>query len=434
VTEAADDPNAGRPGISTPSAMSTPAGVSTGPGGMRVLLVDVSDRGGIARYTACLRSALRALGVTVSLAGPRSLADPGLALAEHRWGPDVTGLARFRVLGRRAAEVAPSALLLARAVVRARCDVVHVQTEVVPVVDHRVLAAIARRRPVVITAHDPEPLEGGERACERQSRRWRVADAVIIHGEGVRRLVETSAPGVPVHVVPVDLPLGGPAVPKDEARTRLGLDDAPTALLLGLLRPYKGLGLLADAWPAVTARVPRARLLIVGEPYRCEELDRLERLEGVDMRQGFIAEGEFDCWAAAPDVLVLPYLRGSHSGILHRGVAAGTPVVASPSLADEVRRTGAGVVVPLEADAWAAALVSALTGDPPPPPPPPTGHDTAAATLAVYRDVVDRRERRHAGRRENRYRRGPRHRGSDGYVGSVVTVGPAGVSRRGVRS
>jgi glycosyltransferase involved in cell wall biosynthesis len=358
---------------------------------LRVLLVDVSDRGGIARYSDCLRVALRAEGVDVFLAGPEGRADAGLALARHHWGPDVSGLARLRLRGRRLAEIAPSALLLARAVTRSRCTVVHLQTEVVPPVDHRAVAAIGRRLPVVITAHDPEPLEGGDRALARAARRWRAADAVIIHGEGPRALVERCAPGVPVHVVPVDLPLGGPAVGRVEARRRFGLDEAPTALLLGLIRPYKGIDLLADAWPLVVARVPGARLLLVGEPYGCDELDRLIRADGVELRPGFIAEDDFDAWAAVPEVLVLPYRRGSHSGILHRAVAARTPVLASPSLVEEVQRTQAGTVVPLDPAAWADALVAALTGSPPPPPPVPTGQTTARATVAVYRSLLEHR-------------------------------------------
>jgi glycosyltransferase involved in cell wall biosynthesis len=368
---------------------------------IRVLLVDVSDRGGIARYTDCLRRALESEGAAVSLAAPGLRADKGLTLARHRWGPDVSGLARLRLRGRRLAEIAPSALHLGGAVVRSRCDVVHMQTEVVPPIDDLAVRAIARRTPVVITAHDPEPLEGGERALARQARRWRAADAVIIHGEGARRLVERCAPGVPVHVVPVDLALGGPVVSRVEARRRLGLDGAPTALLLGLLRPYKGIDLLADAWPMVRARVPGARLLLVGEPYSGADLDRLGRSEGVETRPGFILEEEFDWWAAVPDVLVLPYRYGTHSGILHRAVTAGTPVLASPTLADEVHRTGAGRVVPLDAAAWVDALVTALTGDPPPPPPLPTGHMTALGTLAVYRDVLTGRVRRSAPRRRS---------------------------------
>jgi glycosyltransferase involved in cell wall biosynthesis len=303
-------------------------------------------------------------------------------------------MARQRLRARRLAEIGPSALLLGRAVVRSRCELVHMQTEVVPPFDHLAVRAISRRVPVVITAHDPQPLEGGERALERQARRWRSADAVIIHGEAQRGLVERCAPGVPVHVVPVDLALGGPAVSRDEGRRRLGLDGSPTALLLGLLRPYKGIDLLADAWPSVTARVRGARLLLVGDPYTSAELDRLVRSAGVELRGGFVPEEDFNHWAAAADVLVLPYHHGSHSGVLHRAMAVGTPVLASPSLADEVHRTGAGRVLPMDPAAWADALVDALTGSPPPPPPVPTGRTTALGTLAVYRDVLSRRSHR----------------------------------------
>ena len=99
---------------------------------------------------------------------------------------------------------------------------------------------ISRRVPVVLTIHDPVPLEGGVRAAADQARRWRAADALIIHGEEPRRFVEASAPGVPVHVVPVDLPARRPGPRAGRGQDRLGLDDAPTALLLGQVRPYKG--------------------------------------------------------------------------------------------------------------------------------------------------------------------------------------------------
>jgi glycosyltransferase involved in cell wall biosynthesis len=186
----------------------------------------------------------------------------------------------------------------------------------------------------------------------------------------------------------VDLVLGGPAVPRAQARKELGLDDVPTALLLGQVRPYKGTGLLAQAWPQVTEALPAARLFVVGQAYDSADLGDLENCPGVEVRPGFVPEGDLDRWAAAADVLVLPYSVGSHSGVLHRGLAAGTPVLASPPLAEEVHRTGAGGIVPLDPRAWARALVSALGSDPLPRPSAPTGRGTARGTLAVYREVL----------------------------------------------
>jgi glycosyltransferase involved in cell wall biosynthesis len=378
--------------IDTAPGASPPVPVAPGPA-VRVLLVDASDRGGIARYTRCLRVALEAEHIDVALAAPVGVGDPDLVLRGPRWGPEVASMGKVRLYALRLGELGPTAVAFARAVSRARPTVVHVQTEVVPGLDPLVLRRISRRVPVVLTIHDPVPLEGGARAAADQARRWRAADALIIHGEEPRNFVEASAPGVAVHVVPVDLPLGGPALPRAEARRRLGLDDAPSALLLGQVRPYKGIGLLAQAWPKVADALPGSRLLVVGEAYESADLALLESCSGVDIRRGFVPEGDLDLWAAAADVLVLPYSVGSHSGVLHRGLAAGTPVLASPPLAEEVYRTGAGAVVPLDPAAWAEALVRALSDHPLPRPTAPTGRGTARGTLEVYRDVLDRRAR-----------------------------------------
>ncbi len=360
---------------------------------VRVLLVDASDRGGIARYTHCLRDALQAEHTDVALAAPAGVGDVGLELRGPRWGSDVARMSKARLYALRLSELGPSVRAYLGAVRRARPSIVHAQTEVVPGLDPVVLGRIARRVPVVLTVHDPVPLEGGARAAADQARRWRAADALVIHGEEPRGFVEASAPGVPVHVVPVDLPLGGPAPSRADARARLGLDDRPTALLLGQVRSYKGIGLLAQTWPKVAAAAPEARLLVVGEAYESADLALLEACSGVEVRRGFVPEEDLDAWAAAADLLVLPYAFGSHSGVLHRGLSAGTPVLASPPLAEEVHRTGAGAVVPLDPEAWAQALVTALIETPLPRPLAPTGRGTARGTLEVYREVLARRAR-----------------------------------------
>jgi glycosyltransferase involved in cell wall biosynthesis len=360
---------------------------------IKVLLVDASVHGGIATYTDKLQQALRNEGIEVVRAAPEGQGDQGAILADRRWGPDVEGMSRVDLYRLRLSELGPSAYRLLRTVNRIRPDIVHVQTDVVPGIDHLVLRLIARRYPVVITAHDPDPQEGGDRELADQARRWKVADAVIIHGHEPLPLVESRAGNTPIFVVPVDLMLGGPSGSRQEARRRLDLPEGPLALLLGLLRPYKGLALLSETWPKVVAEVPGARLLLVGDSYESPELAVLERLPGVEVRRGFIPEEELDWWAAAADVLVLAYLHGSHSGVLHRGLAAGTPVLASPVLREEVERTGAGRAVPMEPALWADALTEVLGSHPLPKPPAPGGGLTAAGTIDVYRQVLDNRAR-----------------------------------------
>lgn len=361
--------------------------------GLSVLIVDPSERGGIARYTERLVEALRLQGVMTLLAAPRGSADSGLELAVRRWGPDVEALGRVRLYALRLRELLPAVVSLRRAVSRAQPDVVHFQAEVVPGIDHRVLQGIRRRAGVVLTVHDALSMIGRAEVDPDEVRRWRQADAVIVHSEQFRAVVAAHAPAVPVHVVPVDLNLGSAAVPRSEARARLGLGEGPIALVLGFLRPYKGLDLLASAWPGVIRAMPEARLMLVGEAHPSEELDRLCTLEGVELRPGFLPDEEVDFWAAAADVVVMPYDRGSHSGVLHRALAMATPVLGSPPLAEEVERTGAGRVVVLQPDAWSTAMLKALGSDPIPPPVQLRSGRTAADTIAVYRDVLFRRAR-----------------------------------------
>ena len=100
--------------------------------GPRVLVVDPSERGGIARYTERLVEALRARGVTTLLAAPAGAGDPGLELKVRRWGPEVEALSRARLYALRARELVPSLLSVRRAVARARPGVAHFQAVVVP--------------------------------------------------------------------------------------------------------------------------------------------------------------------------------------------------------------------------------------------------------------------------------------------------------------
>lgn len=360
---------------------------------MRVLMVDISDRGGIATYSDALTLGLRKAGLDVHLCAPGERADGSPPLADKAWGPEVEAMSRARLYAMRLGELPRATGSLLRAIRAVRPDIVHLQGEVVPRLDSTVLRLIRRRSAVVITAHDPIPHEGGVGDLVRQARRWRATDAVIIHGEEPRRLVEASAGRSIVRVVPMDLPVGPPGISRGEARERLGIPaDAPVALLFGLLRSYKGLGLLAGAWPGVIAANPQARLYVIGAAYGVqEELKELRRLPGVEVQEGWTDEALVDVWAAAPDVLLLPYHHGSHSGVLSRCLLVGTPALVSPPLSEDVFRMQAGRVVPLDPQAWTDAVVGALGPDPISPPPFPTGDRAVAGTIALYREILANR-------------------------------------------
>jgi len=327
----------------------------------KVLIADNSDRGGIALYTEHLFSELRRAGIDVALAagGDRSIDAPGLP---GGWRPEQKNESGgLLFLLRRFRDIPFSAFCFMRAVQAVRPDVVNVHTVVARRVDPYVLRWAKRRAGLVLTIHNAVLHEGDDAEVRREWARWRVADALVVHNEEAGRLVRAAVPSVPVFTVRVDLLLGSTGLDKAAARQELAVGSAPFALMLGLVRPYKGIELMCEAWPLVVERRPQARLVIAGsvlQPF--DALDRLSGQPGVEPHFTWLSDHEVNLWAAAADVCLLPYSHGAHSGVLHRAVANGTPAVCAPCLAHEARRFAAGPVVELSPALWADAVIRLL--------------------------------------------------------------------------
>lgn len=94
------------------------------------------------------------------------------------------------------------------------------------------------------------------------------ADRVVTICEGLRAdLVARGFAPEKLSIMPngVDLDLFGEALPRDAGlATELGLGEGPVIGFLGSFYPYEGLDDLIAAMPAIVARVPDARLLMVG--------------------------------------------------------------------------------------------------------------------------------------------------------------------------
>lgn len=367
-----------------PPAPTAEVGGRAGPRRLRVLMIDSSDRGGIANYTANLVAGLRQHGVDVALCAPVGRALGAPELPHLRWGVQIAGWGPLR---RRAATIrswTARAVTVVYAVRRLDPDIVHLQTAVAGPLDLVFVRWCRRRAAVVRTVHNAIAHQD-TRADRREIALRRLVDHVVVHGTAAARVV-ASTPGRPVHMIPPDLP-PEPGPDREAARAALGIGPGPVALVLGLLRPYKGIGLVADAWPGVREQRPDARLVVAGSvPDTFADLDRLLALPGVEARLGWLEDRDVLAWAAAADVVLLPYIHGAHSAVLHRAVVAGTPVLASPALADETARFDAGRVVPLSAPAWTEAIVGALTTALPRPHRAPAGQQ-AAATVELYRAI-----------------------------------------------
>ncbi len=267
-------------------------------------------------------------------------------------------------LGRRAARLAehlPGMLRLRRATRRA--DVVHYQWLAVPSLDARLLPPA---RPRVMTAHYILPPRPTRRQVASARRLFGRMDAVIAHSEhGAARLrEEVGLDPARVRTIPhgafdylTRLPSEMPLPPELEGAT------GPVILFFGLLRPYKGIDVLLEAF----ARLRGAELWVVGnprmdiEPLRALAADAPGRVRFLPR---FVEDAEIPAIMRRADVLVLPYRDIEHSGVLYAGLAFGKPIVLSAVGGfPEVAATGAARLVPPEDAAALAAALAELIDD-----------------------------------------------------------------------
>src|SRR3954447_16269885 len=142
-------------------------------------------------------------------------------------------------------------------------DVVHFQWLTVQPLDVHLLP---RGVPTVLTAHDVLPREPRPGQRRAQRRLYERVDHVVVHSKhGARRLThELGLDPARVTVIP-----HGAFTHLTDLEARLPPElpqtDRPVVALPGLLRPYKGLDVLLDAWRRFGADPP-GELWIVGMP------------------------------------------------------------------------------------------------------------------------------------------------------------------------
>jgi glycosyltransferase involved in cell wall biosynthesis len=200
-------------------------------------------------------------------------------------------------------------------------DVVHFQWLSVQQLDGRLLPG---GRPLVLTAHDVLPREPRRGQREAQRRLYERFDAIVVHSEhGRERLTgELGIDAGRVHVIPhgafahlAEAPEAPPSFQTDKK----------VVLFFGLLRPYKGIDVLLDAWRGIDD----AELWIAGMPRM--DISGLEAgaPENVRFVPRFIGDDELAPYFRRADLVVLPYREIEQSGVLFTALAFGKPLLLS---------------------------------------------------------------------------------------------------------
>lgn len=122
-------------------------------------------------------------------------------------------------------------------------------------------------------------------------------------------------------------------------------------LFFGYVRKYKGLNVLIEAMPDILRHNPKIKLLIVGEFYDSadkyyEQIKSLKLENSVKVVQRFVPNEEVGQYYTLADIVILPYLSATQSGILNIAYGFKKPVLVTEvgGLADDVIEGKTGFV------------------------------------------------------------------------------------------
>lgn len=161
----------------------------------------------------------------------------------------------------------------------------------------------------------------------------------------------------------------GEQMSKEEACQALNLNpENQYMLFFGLVRAYKGLDLLLDAFGKVKDQLPNLQLIVAGEFYEDEDkyraqIESNQLTNRVIIKNDFIADADLRKYFGAADLIVQPYKTATQSGVTQVAFHFEKPMLVTNvgGLGEIVHDRKMGYAVEPNADAIAAALTDYYT-------------------------------------------------------------------------
>ena len=198
------------------------------------------------------------------------------------------------------------------------------------------------RKPIIIEFHEiVDPLESGFILLRLYSRITgtlirKFSKGYVVHSDADRMLISShyGIDTTKVRVIPHGIYDQYRILDKNDAKKHLEIQESNVILFFGLLRPYKGVKFLIEAFEQLPSDLVNVtRLLIVGEAWEDQETyDRVKispRISNITLINRYVGDDEVPYFFSVADILVIPYTRASQSGVAHIGMAYGIPIVAS---------------------------------------------------------------------------------------------------------
>jgi len=234
-----------------------------------------------------------------------------------------------------------------------------------------ILPSMLDSLPIITTVHDIEH-HPGDHSSRRVPRFLingliRQSNCIIVHGPGLRDglLKQHRALEDRVFIVPHP-PISYYAKLAKRSGYGKRRDGLFRVLFFGRIYEYKGLRYLLESAPLVSAAAPQVRFIIAGTGADFGQYRSLIRdPANFDIRNRFIPDEEVARLFAEADLLALPYIEASQSGVLANAIGFGLPVVATEvgELSAVVQETGMGLVIPPADSSALAKAISTIAVD-----------------------------------------------------------------------
>ena len=150
---------------------------------------------------------------------------------------------------------------------------------------------------------------------------------------------------------------------KDEEDRYSTVNGRANILFLGRILRYKGLDILLKAYPQIKESIPNSRLIIAGQgniaPYRRQ----LSLCSDINVYNKHLTNKEINNLMKEADVLALPYVDASQSGVLTIGQVYGIPVISTKicGIQEQIENGVTGVLVePGNSDQLAGECIRVL--------------------------------------------------------------------------
>jgi glycosyltransferase involved in cell wall biosynthesis len=195
---------------------------------------------------------------------------------------------------------------------------------------------------LVYTAHNVLPHEKNKIDFYLRSLLYNTSDLIIVHSEYIKNKLMRLFPSTQnkIRIVPhgnFDIYLPKNGINQANSRYSFGLNERDNVILFfGFIRGYKGLDTLLEAFDKSADNDSDLKLLIAGvayskkfESYYHNVIDNLRNKERIIFHPYFIPKEDVARYFIASDVVVLPYKKIDHSGIIHLAYSFGKCVIAT---------------------------------------------------------------------------------------------------------